>query len=106
AQMRMLAQYIIDKGGQPVSGIRITAINTTLTDLTIGGEQLNESKLYNVITSDYLAGGGDDVNAFKGVEHTRLSLKVRDAIQMYIEEESKQGRIINPEIDGRINIIK
>ncbi len=106
SQIRMLAQFIVDKGGQPIGGMRITAVEKKITDLSIGGEEIIESKKYKVVTSDYLSGGGDGIEAFKGVERINLNLKVRDAIRMYIEEEAKQGRILNPQIDGRINIIK
>jgi hypothetical protein len=56
-----------------------------------------------VITSDYLASGGDHYTVFaKAVEKHELHLKIRDVIINYIRNLSKENKVINPAEDQRI----
>lgn len=104
-KVRELAQFIVDKGGQPVARIRIAAVDKLISSIEINGQKLDPSRTYKVLTSDYLAGGGDGISAFtEPVTKTTLSIKVRDAIITYIESETKNGRNLNPTTDGRIII--
>jgi 2',3'-cyclic-nucleotide 2'-phosphodiesterase (5'-nucleotidase family) len=103
--VKSLAEFIVSKNGQPVSGITIKSVNKQLQEVIINGETLNENKKYRVLTSDYLAGGGDGIEAFKNaIARENLSIKARDAIIEYIEIETRSGHTLNPAVDGRINI--
>lgn len=105
SSVKKLVQFIVDKGGQPVSGIQIVASKGVIQSVMINNMPLDETKTYRVLTSDYLANGGDGIVAFKEARKTEsLNIKVRDAIIMYMREEHKAGRTLNPTLDGRIKI--
>jgi 2',3'-cyclic-nucleotide 2'-phosphodiesterase (5'-nucleotidase family) len=100
-----LVQYIVDKGGQPVSDIQITANKSEKPVFKIAGKEFVNSGYYKVLTSDYLANGGDGIDAFKeAVKKENTNIKVRDAIIDYMISENKSGKTLNPQKDGRIII--
>lgn len=100
-----LVQYIVDKGGQPVSEIKIAAKKGEKPSFKIAGKEFDNARYYRVLTSDYLANGGDGIDAFKeALKRESTNIKVRDAIIEYMISENKMGRIINAKKDGRIII--
>jgi 2',3'-cyclic-nucleotide 2'-phosphodiesterase (5'-nucleotidase family) len=101
------AQADARKAGVPVSGIRITLTNETLKEVRIGLDILRKDKIYYVITSDYLASGGDNMTFFSKANKTiPLGIKLRDAILDEVIQLGKNGYPINAQIDGRIQILK
>lgn len=100
-----LVQFIVEKGGQPVSGIRIEANKNQISSISINNKAFDESKMYRVLTSDYLANGGDGIIAFKeSKKRESTNIKVRDAIIDYMRFEQAAGRKLNSSIDGRLKI--
>ena len=94
-----LIQYLYNIGGQPISGNRL--IFTSSVDDVFN--QLNFGSTFNVVTTDYLANGGDKMDFFLNpikIENTQL--KLRDAIIEHCIEEQKKGNKITSALDGRI----
>ena len=58
-------------------------------------------KKIKVITSDYLANGGDNMSFFKDKKQIKVGIKLRDAIIDYCEKTDT----IDIKIDDRIKII-
>ena len=96
-----LLNYITKRGGEPFSGVTITMddkgniINNSLPVDFNSGEKLK------VITSDYLANGGDKMSFFKDKEQIKVGLKLRDAIIDYCTKTDT----IDVKLDDRIKII-
>tara|TARA_B110000908_G_scaffold162307_1_gene207601 strand:+ start:103 stop:744 length:642 start_codon:yes stop_codon:yes gene_type:complete len=96
-----LLNYISKRGGEPFSGINIT--------MTENGEIVNYSEpvalskgeKVKVLTSDYLADGGDKMSFFKDKEQHKVGIKLRDAIIDYCSKTDT----INVQLDGRLKII-
>jgi len=104
ASMEKLFNYISEKGGVPVSNLRMKLNPTGYTDVNINNLPFNSEATYRVLTSDYLANGGDSMNMFGdslSVEPT--GIKVRDAIIRYLRDQKNAGQVINPKTDGRIS---
>ena len=102
-----LCKFIAQSGGQPVSGLKLKIVNKVPQEIFINGKAFDTSKTYNVLTSDYIAGGGD--NSFgmeKLIETKVLNLKVRDALIQYIKHQTLAGKSITVKLDGRITIDK
>lgn len=98
-----MVQYIIESGGQPFAGMRIVTKQLQITELTIQGNPFDEKRNYTVITSDYLAAGGDKMNFFQNpVDYQPLGIKVRDVIIEYLKLQTRQNQVIHPKLDGRI----
>ena len=69
----------------------------------VNGEPFDSLKTYKVVTSDYLANGGDKYSFFKEpLQREDLRVKVRDAIMEFIMEEKQNGKALNSHFDGRI----
>jgi 2',3'-cyclic-nucleotide 2'-phosphodiesterase (5'-nucleotidase family) len=93
------------KAGVPVSGIRIILMNETIQEVRIGMDVLSKDKTYTVITSDYLAAGGDNMTFFRKAKRTiPLGIKLRDAILDEVTQLGKNGYPINAQLDGRIQL--
>jgi len=98
-----LFDYIATVGGQPVSNIKMGIQNQQPYHIYIGKESFDEKRTYKVVTSDYLAQGGDNMTFFKEpLKLENLQYKIRDAIIDFIWEENLNGKEIKSNLDGRI----
>lgn len=98
-----LINFIAASNGQPVAGIRLKIVDKKPVDVFIQGKPFDPQRTYRVLTSDYVAGGGDNALGFKNpIEKKVLGLKVRDAIIGYVKEVQAAGKTINTKLDGRI----
>ncbi|MBT8196480.1 MAG: 5'-nucleotidase C-terminal domain-containing protein [Bacteroidia bacterium] len=98
-----LVDFIAEKGGMPVSGIRFEIENQKPTNITINGKAFDKNKTYKVVTSDYLAHGGDKLAMLKKRLNDKLTgVKIRDAIIEYFVEQNNKGVTITSSLDGRI----
>ena len=91
------------KAGVPVSGLRMTISDSSISRVFIGTVEFDKSRNYKVATSDYLANGGDHMDFFLNpVSITSTHIKLRDAIIEYIIQLKSKGIPVNAELDGRI----
>lgn len=94
-----LIQYLYNVGGQPISGAKLDF------KLPIDSvyKQLNWSEPIIILTTDYLANGGDKMDFFLNpIKLENTQLKLRDAIIEHCINEHKKGNKITSSIDGRI----
>lgn len=103
-KMRILLDFIANKGGMPISGVRFVIADEKATGIQISGKEFDESRNYFVLTSDYLANGGDDLGFLsQPLSNSATGIKVRDAIITYIKKQKSEGKNLDPKIDGRIS---
>lgn len=103
-QFDTLVDYVKNVGGQPVAGIKMN-FSTTPNQIKIKNRKNDKSlnTIYKVVTSDYLANGGDNMNFFLNpINYEKVGIKLRDAIIQYCKEQNKQGKQLNKTIDDRI----
>lgn len=97
--------FIADGGGDPIAGARFTIEGKKAIDISIEGISFDKTKSYTILTSDYMANGGDGGVIFnKAIARTNLNYKLRDALFNYLEKKQKAGESLNPMNDGRIKI--
>jgi len=102
---KQMFQSLVDNNGAPFSGVTIRSKGKKITDLRIGGQPFDVNKNYKIITSDYLAAGGDKYDFFKDpVKTETLNYKLRDAIIDYMIAENKKGSTLKGKKDGRIQL--
>jgi 2',3'-cyclic-nucleotide 2'-phosphodiesterase (5'-nucleotidase family) len=100
---KKLFDYLVEYNGAPFSGARIIAKSKKITSIKIGNENFDLNKNYKVLTSDYLAAGGDKYIFFRdAIKIDTLNYLLRDAIVDYIKQENKKGKNITSKKDGRI----
>ncbi len=98
-----LLKYIVNKGGVPISGLRFKMKNREVFDVTINNVPFDSTKIYKIVTSDYLANGGDDLTFLAEIkEREYVQLKLRDAILEYCLQLKAEGKLIDPKLDYRI----
>ena len=69
-----LLQYITERGGEPFGGTDIIQKKDTIIS------DLNNKDKIKVLTSDYLANGGNNMSFFINKKQKKLGIKLRDAI--------------------------
>jgi 2',3'-cyclic-nucleotide 2'-phosphodiesterase (5'-nucleotidase family) len=95
-----LCQSFVTYGGQGVAGLRMTAVDGQLAEVSIGGKPVDANALYTVATSDYLAGGTDHMDALKNhVDYWQSGVLIRD---LYVH--SVKADTIRAIMDGRMNL--
>ena len=103
AEVQNLLNFIAATNGQPVSGLRMKIRNKKPVEVLINGKTFDPAKTYRVLTSDYIASGGDNARGFKNpLDKKTLDLKVRDALIGYVKDNEAAGKTINAKLDGRI----
>jgi len=94
-----MLQYITKRGGEPFAGTNISmdkngnAISQSF--------DLSKGKI-RVLTSDYLANGGDKMSFFQGKEQNLVGEKLRDAILNYCISKDT----ISSKLDNRLIIVE
>ncbi|MBC7696650.1 MAG: 5'-nucleotidase C-terminal domain-containing protein [Burkholderiales bacterium] len=106
-QFKDMCYKIVEKGGIPIGGMRLTMKGTTPTDIIVKGKPFDETQDYWVVTSDYLANGGDSYNFFKNAKERKVTkVLLRNMIINYCEDITKLEQTIKPKLDGRIQLSK
>jgi 2',3'-cyclic-nucleotide 2'-phosphodiesterase (5'-nucleotidase family) len=96
-----LLQLSAQSNGWPMSGVRMTIQDGKAQDIYIRDNPIDTALTYSIITSDYLAGGGDKTYMLANpIERVDFGYLLRDAIIDYIKINSplnlqKDGRITN-----------
>lgn len=114
-EMNDLIKYIKDKSisnisrksGVPLSGIRLKISKDKVNRCMISNKMYDPLKTYKVLTTNYLASGGDDMFFFKNcITLLNTKLLLRDVIIKYIEELGDNNIKINAQFDGRIQVLQ
>jgi 2',3'-cyclic-nucleotide 2'-phosphodiesterase (5'-nucleotidase family) len=95
--------YMGNRNGVSLANVQVTFRGKDPETILIGGKPLEMSNLYNLAISDYLASGGDGMSFLAEVVETKkMDHKLRDAIISYVEDQTKQGKNIEANIEGRV----
>ncbi len=98
-----ILKFIAASGGQPVSGLKMNIKNNLPEQVVINGKEFDINKDYMVLTSDYIASGGDDSKGFGNpISKKVLGLKIREALLQEVNDIQAEGKKINAKLDGRI----
>ena len=83
----------------------ISVLSTKATNITISGKTIDPSKIYTIAMPDYVANGGDQMEAcLNAIARTDYPETIREMIIQYMEQLTSQGKTITSSIDGRITI--
>lgn len=98
-----LIEYLKASGGQPISGFKLNTSNQNSIDIFRYWSYNGNDKQIKVVTSDYLANGGDKMNFFLNpIKTEKVGTKLRDAIIQYCKDQHKKGKQLTSNLDGRI----
>lgn len=107
AQVEDMLAKVAEKGGIPVGGIRMHIDNGKAINVQINGKPFDKNREYWIVTSDYLANGGDNYVFFKNaLERKMMNVLLRDVIINYCNHITQQNKTLKPYLDGRVSISK
>lgn len=105
--LKEIFEAIVDKGMVGVSHeAKIEAKNKQVVSAHINNKDIENEKVYTVVTLDYLADGNDGMTAFtKAESNTNTNISLRDYMLDNFEKQTKANKPITSELDGRITIL-
>lgn len=91
SQLQTLLDNMALKGPWPISGVTFTINNNKATDVIVQGKPIDAKATYTLITTDYVANGGDTNAVLKGLAQQNRGYLARNAIIDYIINQSKNN---------------
>lgn len=104
--LRTLMEDMVSRRIQAVSGVRMVVKDNTLQNIEVGGEPLDDDRVYGLATIDFLLEGGDHIYASRNalvVYHEKV--KVKDWMVPYIRAIGASGGVIESALDGRVKVL-
>src|SRR5204863_8184802 len=90
--VQTLLDNIAAQGGWPVSGIRFTIHDGKASNISVNNNPFDETHIYQIIISDYLSDGGDNLLFLRSEKRMNTGVFLRDAILEYLREQTSQGK--------------
>ncbi|MBQ4288052.1 MAG: 5'-nucleotidase C-terminal domain-containing protein, partial [Bacteroidales bacterium] len=92
---------------QVIGGAKLTVKDGKLVDVLVGGEPLDDNRVYGVATIDFLLDGGDNLHIGRGAVSLQiLDKNVIDVMMPYVKSLTAEGKDIVYQKDGRVEILK
>lgn len=96
-RVKQLFQFMASQGGDGLSGASFKISGVDAIDMKINEMPVDDSRIYRVVVSDYLANGGDRYTVLQQCQwRYNTGIRVRDAFIEYIRQECKSGRLLVP----------
>jgi 2',3'-cyclic-nucleotide 2'-phosphodiesterase (5'-nucleotidase family) len=103
SQVSELADYIATRRGEGVSGISFGMKSGKSIGIKIQNRPLNSDSTYWMVTSDYIANGGDGMKILTTAEQRIvMGARIRDVIINHLRALKLKGQTVSAKIDGRI----
>lgn len=103
--LQKVLDALAEKGGTPAAGIRFVITNKKAQNIFINQTKLDTAGIYTIVTSDFLANGGDKFFlSDKPVPYTSTGLLLRDILIEHCRNFYKQNKPISAQTDGRISV--
>ena len=103
-QLQEFFDIVASRGGDSLGGVRFVISDDKAKDILIDKEKLNSEKKYWLVTNDYSANGGDNLEVFKQRQELIGSgKKIRDIIISNFEERNEKNMVLENYSDGRIS---
>lgn len=101
--LHQMFEKIAKAGGWPVSNnVYLEIENQKVKQLLINGELIANDKTYQLLTTDYVANGGNGMTMLSGITQKRGKTKLRDILISYCEWKTDMGEEIEAKITGRV----
>lgn len=102
--IKKLLNLIANKGGWPVSdNLRFSIVKGKAKDILIGGEPLDNNKIYRVAIPDYIANGGDKAFFLKKLKREDNGELLRDILIQYLRDLPADQKLIKNTFKDRIS---
>jgi 2',3'-cyclic-nucleotide 2'-phosphodiesterase (5'-nucleotidase family) len=106
-QVMNLASYIATREGEGVAGITFGMLKDKAVDIKVQGVRVDPAKSYWMVTSDYIANGGDGMKVLTWAnKRIDTGYKMREVIIDYMRAMNDRGEKISGSTDGRIYYVE
>jgi len=100
-----LADYLINGDEMAIAGGQFVFSGKNPSQIKINNQPINSLSAYFLITVDYLANGGSNMNFLKNAKHRiDTGIKLRDLLIESILSQYARGKSVYSQKDGRIQI--
>lgn len=102
-QLQQFFDNVAEKGGDSVGGVRFVISDSKAKNILVEGETLVQEGKYWMVTNDYVANGGDDLQVL--AQHSEMvnsGRKIRDVIISNLEKRYRDEETLVANLDGRI----
>jgi 2',3'-cyclic-nucleotide 2'-phosphodiesterase (5'-nucleotidase family) len=101
--IQQMAERIAGRGGEGLAGMKLGIRDLKPVTIRIGGKDVEPAASYWVITSDYIASGGDQMSMFlKPIDRINTKMMIRDLLIHELSDRYKNDGILDVKLDGRI----
>jgi 2',3'-cyclic-nucleotide 2'-phosphodiesterase (5'-nucleotidase family) len=100
--LQQLLDLAADRGGWPVTGIRMQIKNKKAINVMVGGKPLDPGATYTIVNSDFIANGGDNADMLRKIPQITNGYLMRDAIFDYIKKLKAAGKNISASLENRV----
>lgn len=105
SEIRKILESMAAGRFQVLGGVRVVAEDGKLVSVEIGGEPLDDSKVYGMATISFLLHGGDGLSlSDNAVSETIYDIDIIDVVLDFVRAETAAGRPLVSESDGRVII--
>ena len=106
-RLREIFTQMAQEKVQVVGGVKLVIKGKQLESVLVGGEPLDDSKTYNLVTIDFLLNGGDGLNLADGaLQMVKTDMAVIDIMLPKVLKLEAEGKTLDYQTDGRVTIIK
>lgn len=100
---RIFDSYARMGGSGISSNVKLIIKDKKVKSVTIDGRSIDNDKVYNITTLDYLADGNNGMDAFIDAEEINdTGITLRDIMIEYVKEQTNKGKQLSSKNDGRI----
>ena len=105
SDLRTVLEYMAETKPQCISGGRVVIKGGKLVSAEIGGEPLDDERVYGVATIDFLLDGGDGFKLARGArDYVITDVLIGDAILADVRALTAAGKPLEYKTDGRITV--
>ncbi len=105
SEIRAILTQMAESHFQVLGGVRVVAEDGKLVSAEIGGEPIDDGKVYGVATISFLLNGGDNLHVARdAVEVIEYPIDIYDAMMGSINALTAAGKPITGHADGRVVI--
>lgn len=101
--MLRLFNHAASKKGWPVSrNIKYKIVGDKAKEVTLDGLSIDKNRTYRIVTSHYLADGGDRCDFLKNYEQHNSALFIRDIYLQAVKRKYAMGQSVDGNFIGRV----
>lgn len=101
--LKTLCDHMGLRKGWPISGFSYVIKDGKATDIKVGGEPIKENGVYKLVTSDYIANGGDECEFLVPLKKFPSTVFLRDAMIDKVKRDSSGGKGLQAKIENRVS---